>query len=362
MEVMTEGIKPKLKIALITADLSSGGAERVISTLANEFAHINNVEVHLICLIQGNSFYQIDSRVIIHKPNFNYKEYKKTVAYLKTIFYLRKKLKSIQPKSYLSFGGRYNALCILSGLGLKTKVFVSDRSRPGISYGKLQDYLNKLLYPYADGIVAQTSQSKEFHLSKFNHKNIRVIGNPIPILKDVYSSKKNVILNVGRFISSKNQSLLIKIFEEINPKDWELWFVGEGEFFDKCKEQAKNSLVSDKIIFWGNQSVVSKFYNQSKIFAFTSTSEGFPNALGEAMGCGLSCISFDCIAGPADIIENDVNGYLIENMNISNYSEKLSKLIFNEKIRENFNKSSSKITQKFSKEKIVSDYFNFIIE
>ncbi len=359
---MSEGNKPKIKIALITADLSSGGAERVISTLANEFSKNDNIEVHLICLIQGNSFYELDARVIIHKPNFNYREYRKIYAYIKTIFYLSNKIKSIEPKSYLSFGGRYNAMCILSGLGLKSKVFISDRSRPGISYGKLQDYLNKLLYPHVDGIISQTSQSKEFHLSQFNHKNIRVIGNPIPILKEDYISKRNVILNVGRFIPSKNQALLIKIFEEINPIDWELWFIGEGELIDKCKEQAKSTTVAEKIVFWGNQSNVSIFYNQSKIFAFTSTSEGFPNALGEAMGCGLACISFDCVAGPADIIEDGFNGYLIENMNISKYSEKLSKLIYDEKIREEFNLSSSKITEKFSKEIIVSDYFNFIIE
>ncbi len=357
---MSEGNKPKIKIALITADLSSGGAERVISTLANEFSKNDNIEVHIICLIQGNSFYKLDSRVIIHKPNFNYREYNKTFAYIKTIFYLRKKLKSIEPKCYLSFGGRYNALCILSGLGLKSKVFVSDRSRPGISYGKMQDYLNKLLYPLADGIVSQTSQSKEFHLSQFKHENIRVIGNPIPILKDNSISKRNVILNVGRFISSKNQSILITIFEEINPKDWELWFVGEGELFDHCKSQAENSSVSKKIVFWGNQIDVSKFYNQSRIFAFTSVSEGFPNVLGEAMGSGLASISFDCMAGPSDIIQDGINGFLIENMNISEYKEKLSKLIYNEEIQAKFRLLSNDAVEKYSKEKIAQEYLKFI--
>lgn len=360
--MMSEEILPKLRIALVISDLSSGGAERVISTLANEFSKFDHIEVHLICLIKGNSFYELDPRIIVHKPNFNYRNYIKIFAYIKTIFYLRKKLKSINAKSYLSFGGRYNAMCIISGLGLKSKVYVSDRSRPGISYGKIQDKLNKMLYPLADGIVAQTTQSKEYHLSQFSHKNIRVIGNPIPVLKDDKINKRNIILNVGRFIKTKNQSLLIKIFEEICPDDWELWFVGDGEFFDKCTEQAKNSLLANKITFWGEQSNISIFYNQCKIFAFTSTSEGFPNALGEAMGCGLACISFDCIAGPSDIIDDGKNGYLIENMNTTEYSKKLNELVTNEKKREEFKVGGTKLIDKYSKENIVLEYLNFLIE
>lgn len=299
------------RIVLVTADLSPGGAERVISTLANNFAQMPDLEVHLVCLIQGKLFYSLDSKVSLHLPNFNYEFYPRYIAYIKVYFYLRHKLKKVKPQSYLSFGGRYNSLCILAGLGLKSKSFISDRSRPGISYGTLFDLLNRHLYPFAHGIIAQTNKAKHFHLSQFKHNNIKIIGNPISDFHDSSHTKKNVILNVGRFIPSKNQKLLIDIFDEVNPENWELWFAGNGPLWDSSIKHANSLKSSDKIKFLGNTADMKSLYNTAKIFAFTSTSEGFPNALGEAMAAGCACVSYDCIAGPSDLIDDGNNGFLI---------------------------------------------------
>ncbi len=74
---------------------------------------------------------------------------------------------------------------------------------------------------------------KRILFKKIKHKNIAVIGNPIPDLYNPYIEKKNIFLNVGRFIASKNQLLLIDIFDEINPGNWKLWFVGEMELYLK---------------------------------------------------------------------------------------------------------------------------------
>ena len=317
------------RIVLVTADLSPGGAERVMVTLADNFAQRQNLEIHLVCLIRGNLFYSLHPKVLLHLPGFNYKSYPKLVAYIKAFFYLRKKLKDIKPTSYLSFGGRYNSLCILAGIGLKSKSFVSDRSRPGISYGRLFDILNRFIYPYSKGIVAQTSKAKQYHLSQFQHNNIRIIGNPITDFYDSSLQRRNVILNVGRFIRSKNQQFLIDVFDEIDPDDWELWLAGEGPFLEACMKHSKLLKSANKIKFLGNVKDVKAIYNSSRIFAFTSTSEGFPNALGEALSAGLVCISFDCNAGPSDMIEDGVNGFLIQEFDRVKFSQKLLELVLN---------------------------------
>lgn len=350
------------RIVLVTADLSPGGAERVIATLANNFAKRPDIQIHLVCLVQGELFYSLDSRVFLHLPNFNYKKYPKFLAYFKTFLYLRKKLKAINPKSYLSFGGRYNALCILAGLGLKSKSFVSDRSRPGISYGKLFDFLNRLLYPLSHGIVAQTSKAMQFHLSQFKHNNIKIIGNPIPDFYDASVPKKNVILNVGRFIPSKNQQFLIEVFDELNPNLWELWFVGDGPFCNTCKEYANTLKSADKIKFLGNSNDVKAIYNSSKIFAFTSTSEGFPNALGEALSSGLLCVSFDCNAGPSDLIEDGVNGFLVKELDKDMYKNKLFELISEKShLHEKFiSQSRNRIISFFNEDFISNEYLTFL--
>lgn len=350
------------KVALITSDLSSGGSERVVSILANNFALNKNIEVHLIFLIQGEIFYDLNSNVNLHIPKFHYKNHSKIFSYVKTFFYLRSKLKQISPSSYLCFGGRYNSLSIMAGLYLNTKSYISDRSQPGISYGKFIDILNKIFYPFAYGIIAQTNKAKQFYLDNNIHNNIKVIGNPIPFLQDSSMIRKNIILNVGRFVHTKNQQVLIDIFDELNLNDWELWFVGDGPLLQSTIDNAKHLKSGSKIKFLGNIKDVKSVLNLAKIFAFTSTSEGFPNALGEALSAGLVCISFDCNAGPAELIDDEVNGCLISDFDKEMYKLKLQNLTSNYTtyFYSFVPKSQEKIKKLYSEEFIIKEYLYFL--
>lgn len=324
------------KIALVIPGLAAGGAERVMSILANEFSKQKDIQVHLILYVKPNIFYQLNEGVIIHKLEFDYKKLPRFLYTTKIYSYIRKKLKEIQPDALLSFGGKYNSLVLLAALGLGIRSYVSDRSRPGIKYGFIPDLLNPYVYKLAHGIIAQTNAAKEYAYAKTKHRNIKVIPNPVPPVKPLNIERENIILNVGRFITTKNQEELIKIFIDINPKDWKLVLIGEGPKLNHCKEIVAKAGFSDKIQFIGNTSDVQSYYQRSKIFAFTSTSEGFPNALAEAMAAGCACISYDCLAGPADLIEDGVNGHLIEMKKSDNYKKALNELIINEELQTTF--------------------------
>lgn len=351
-----------IRIMLISPDLSAGGAERVMATLANNMARMRDIEVHFILLVRGNEFYTIDQRVHLHRPTFDYKQSSRIVAMIKTCIYLRNKIRKLEPYSYLSFGGKYNSLALLAGLGLKSKSFVSDRSRPGISYGRFQDNFNRLLYPKATGLIAQTSQAKDCYWKTLKHSNIKVIGNPVPILFDSGIEKKKVILNVGRFIPTKKQELLLEVFSSINNRDWELWFLGEGELENHCKNRAVTLGISDRVKFLGSQKHILPYYNQCSIFAFTSVSEGFPNALAEAMSAGCACISFDCVAGPSDLIENSKNGFLVPIEDDSLYKIRLQQLLDDEQLRIKFGIEARKTTVTLEDWKITKKYLNFLLE
>jgi GalNAc-alpha-(1->4)-GalNAc-alpha-(1->3)-diNAcBac-PP-undecaprenol alpha-1,4-N-acetyl-D-galactosaminyltransferase len=347
---------------LISPDLSAGGAERVIATLANNLAEMSNIEVHLVLLVQGNEFYTIDQRVNLHRPTFDYKQLLRMVAVIKTCIYVRNKIKKIEPISYLCFGGKYNSLALIAGIGLKSNSFVSDRSRPGISYGFLQDHLNKLIYPKATGLIAQTSQAKDYYWKTLKHPNIRVIGNPAPIFFDPRIKKKNVILNVGRFIPSKNQELLLEMFSSIDNNDWELWFLGEGKLENHCKKRAVELGIIDRVKFLGSKENILSFYNQCSVFAFTSLSEGFPNALAEAMSAGCACISFDCFAGPSDLIENSKNGFLVPVEDYYMYKLRLKQLMDDKQLRIKFGIEARKKSATLSEKEITKRYLDFLLE
>lgn len=350
------------KITLLIPSLSSGGAERVMSVLANYLSKDINLEIHLILYLADERFYNISDKVIVHTPNFNYKNFSTIISTFKTINYIRKTLKDIKPNALLSFSGKYNSLVILSSLGLNIKRYVSDRSKPGISYGKLQDILNPILYGFTNGIIAQTSKAKEVAIKQTKHNNIVVIPNPIAnnICFEDDNAREKIILNVGRFIATKQQLQLIELFSKIDSKDWELVFLGDGKYLNDCIRLVSELKLENKIKFLGVQKNVADYMKKASIFSFTSISEGFPNSLAEAMALGCSCISFDCVAGPSDIIDHKSNGFLVPENDWEKYKYYLNELMNNEDLRKNFALQGYKKVS-FFEEEFVSEKFKELL-
>lgn len=277
------------------------------------------------------------------------------------MFYLRNEIKNINPNYILSFGEIWNNFVLLSLFGLKYQIFVSDRSQPNKKLSFIHEILRKYLYPHTSAVICQSNIAKDIYSKMYNHKKFVVINNPIKSFSTNRNLKKeNIVLSVGRLIKSKNFEGLITIFASINPKDWKLVIVGDDSLNQHNKKTLINLTiklgVESKVVFAGSKADVDYYYNISKIFAFTSISEGFPNVIGEAMSAGLPVISYDCIAGPSELIENNVTGYLINLNDKDEYKYYLEKLINSEKTRTEFGRNALKKIRKFSIEEIGQKY------
>ena len=358
----------KNRLCLVIPSLQAGGMERVMSELANHFGSKRNCEVHLVLYgSKRDIFYSISDKIILHKPEFDFDDSRRILSTLRTLWFLRRKLQELNVDAVLSFGEYWNNLVLLATWATRIPVFVSDRSQPNKSLGKVQDKLRNCLYPKAKGVIAQTELAKKIYLGMYRHKNIRVIGNPIrPILNGNISvdGRENVVLMVGRLIYSKHQDRLINIFLKINNPEWKLVFVGYDHLKQKHSERLQKIIdennASERIILAGKQTDVEKFYLESKIFAFTSSSEGFPNVIGEALSAGLPVVCYDCDAGPSDLIEHGKNGYLVPVFDDQGFQFHLEKLMESEDIRNSFSRNALSGINQFSRENIGNDFYNFI--
>ncbi|MEC7756002.1 MAG: glycosyltransferase [Bacteroidota bacterium] len=349
------------KIVLIIPSLRSGGAERVMSLLANTWADNSKFEIYLIILTDQKIYYQLSERVIVLIPRFGYRNnlISKFFYTLRLMGFIRKSLSKIQPLSVLSFCERYNNLVLLATLGSKFGVFVSDRGNPYRNIGLFNDRLRRVLYGTAKGIISQTNESADFIRKFTSNQNVIVIPNPLRRLKDVEVNKSNIVLYVGRFEQNKNQIDLIHAFASSENQDWKLRFVGEGEKRDFLLQEAKKLGIERQVQFFPFTSDIDRHFSEARIFAFTSLEEGFPNVLIEALGHGLACISYDCPVGPADII-SQTNGLLIENGNKEEFGRQLKKMMADEHYLSKLKPDRLAIRHRYYFEKITTDYLNFI--
>lgn len=355
-----------MKICCCIHSLGPGGMERVMSELINGFIRAHDAEVHVILYGIGRErFYEIDNRAIFHIPKFEFTNKHRTWCTLKTMAYLRKEIKRIKPDTVLSFGNYWNNFVLLATCGLKYPVYVSDRSSPTKNMGAFQNKLRNLLYPMATGVIAQTSKAKDYYDKLFTQKNYAIIGNPIRNIEiPENNQREKIIVSVGRLINTKHYDRMIKLFAELNRPDWKLIIVGgdaqNQNNMAKLQAQLADMGNPSNIELAGTQKDVESYLLKSKIFAFTSSSEGFPNVVGEAMSAGLPVISYDCVAGPSDMIEEGKNGYLIPVFDDELFKKRLLELMDDEEKREKMGKAAKESIKRFEVERIVSDFYQYI--
>jgi GalNAc-alpha-(1->4)-GalNAc-alpha-(1->3)-diNAcBac-PP-undecaprenol alpha-1,4-N-acetyl-D-galactosaminyltransferase len=357
----------KLRIALVIPSLQSGGMERVMSELAFFLCKKNDIEVHLIMYGKyPEVFYNVPGTLIIHKPAREFNNSSRTLSSVRRLFFLRSEIRHLKPYSILSFGEYWNNFVLIALLGLPYPVHISDRCSPEIRLSGIHEKLRKWLYPRAATVIVQTEKAKNIYDELYGKARIRKIGNPIRFVSsDDNITKENIVLTVGRLIQSKNHDKLIELFLKINKPGWKLVIAG-GDALNQDGMERLSGLIRDlkgegRVILGGNSSDTDLFYRKSRIFAFTSSSEGFPNVVGEAMSARLPVVSFDCIAGPSEMITDGRDGFLVPLNDYDLFQARLEQLMEDPELCEKMGASASESIKRFSIENAGSLFCNVIL-
>lgn len=323
---------PSLKKIMITCDgMDSGGTEKVISILANQFSSFGyEVMIVGVSTHKTSSFYKLNSNVkyiTLHHGD------DKQIIFFRRIFLLRKIFKKYRPDIILSFLPHINIYTYYSSIGLKIPFIVSERNNPVVDpKGFILRKLKKLVFSQSDGVVFQTNSVGRYYKNSVRKKST-VIFNPIDPNVLVYRSNKNkkdIVLCVGRFTKQKNIKFLIDGFSIFVKShcSFILRLYGNGELREELVEYAKAKNVLDKIEFKDTNSKWQNIEKDDAMFVLPSLYEGMPNALLEAIAVGIPSISTDCpIGGPRDIIKNGINGYLVEINNVDQLVKQMESIV-----------------------------------
>lgn len=298
-----------MDITFFIGSMARGGAERVISILANDYCS-RGWNVDIVLLLKNKVEYPLDSGIRIVDLSPESGGYLKNAACW--FFNIRRYLVRRQPDRVVSFVGRINALVQTAALGLKMHVVVSERNDPKHDgRGRMMKSYCNAVYHHAKAVVFQNEYQRGCFSSKFAGKSY-VIPNPVSVTAYKENHEYTTVATAGRLIEQKNQAMLIRAMERLHRKYPELKckIYGEGPLREKLQQQIVDLGLKDTITLEGNVPDIHEKLAQCGIFVMTSNYEGLSNALIEAMMVGLPCITTD-YPGARELITDGENGIAV---------------------------------------------------
>ncbi|WP_310427145.1 glycosyltransferase family 4 protein [Chamaesiphon sp. VAR_48_metabat_135_sub] len=352
-----------MRCTLIIHSLSSGGAERVLSRMANYWAE-KGWEITLLNFTDESEtpFYHLDDRVNHRQLGIAEASANPMAGILNNVTSVRGLRAAIiqsKPDAVISFMDRTNVIAILATRWLKIPILVSERNDPAmLSAGKMWELLRQWTYPFADRIVVQTERAGSYFAKL--QKLVFIMPNPVilPPTETTGSAPllgANSLIAVGRLVSQKGFDLLLRALAQVKDRypEWTLTILGEGELRPELEALRQELGLEDRVHLPGRVKNPHEFLKQADIFIMSSRFEGFPNALCEAMVCGLPVISTDCPNGPREIIRDGVDGILVPTQDVPALAAAMERLMSDYQLRQSLAKAAPEVAERFSLDKVM---------
>jgi glycosyltransferase involved in cell wall biosynthesis len=354
-----------MRVTLVISSLGGGGAERVLTTLANYWVEQGH-QVTIISIADdaGDVEYPIDSRVTVRQLSLRASSHTlrdAVGANVGRLRALRAAVRDSRPDGVIAFMTENNILTRFATLGLRKPVIVSERviyRRPTIP--RFWRWLRPVAYRLSTALVLQTDDSIE-QVPKLLHSKVRVIPNPVPpgprrVVRD--QSTQHTLIAMGRLSGEKGFDLLLESFAKIAPKhpDWSLTIYGEGRLHDDLLAQRDSLGLRDRVNFPGPTRQPRERMAESDLFVLSSRHEGFPNALCEAMATGVPVVSFACDYGPRSIIRDGIDGVLVPNENVDALAVALDRLMSDPAERDRLGNAAVEIVDRFSLPRVAAQW------
>ena len=364
----------------IPALYSASGMEKTLTIKANYFAEVLGYNVFIITTDGAGKppAFLLSNKITVINLNIDFEDIWNYPIYKKAFFYLFKQMvfKRRLSKTLMQIKPDITISTLRREINFITKIKDGSRKVGELHFNKrnyrdldkhdspgfFKSVISKL---WMNQLIGNLKKLDRFVVLSYEDKeqwneleNVSVIYNPLEKLPEKTSdcSAKKVIA-AGRFVHVKGYDMLIdswKIVSEKHP-DWTLTIYGAGNK-ESFRKQAEAYGIGDKCFLEEPVSNLDDKFVESSIFAFSSRFEGFGMVITEAMASGIPPVAFACPCGPKEIINDGIDGILVEKGDINSLAGKINYLIENEDIRKEMGLAARKRAERFQIEVIAKEW------
>ncbi|MCI9618874.1 MAG: glycosyltransferase family 4 protein [Dorea sp.] len=332
-------------ILILVPRFGVGGISKVGTFLANTLS--TEYRTILVSLVSDKMSAMLSNEVTRETLSYNFDDpsinrWIKEMQKVRTVVRLRYLIKKYNVDVICTLGLDLGKIANIAGKGLKCKYLTSERGNPYRYSSKQKEKYDRIV-SNADAVIFQTIMAQKAFSNCGIERKSHIIQNPAigrnsinyeKAFHNIFDREKRIVY-CGRLSKEKNIDMLIKAYYKLKNHEYKLMIYGNGYEYEhllgliqKYKLSNCVSIVTDCI------DVFSIEYN-SEIFVLTSNEEGMPNALIEAMMCGMTCIVTDCPPGGCrELLEDGKRGILVPVNDVDKLADSLQLVISNRRLSE----------------------------
>jgi glycosyltransferase involved in cell wall biosynthesis len=360
------------RVALVISSLDAGGAERVISIMANHWASRGRGTTVITNDSAATDFYALDprvTRIALGVAGESHGVRQAVARNAHRIGRLRSAIRSAQPDVVISFMTSTNVLSLIAGGLERVPVIVSERTDPTQEpVSPIWNGLRRLAYPRAHAVVVQTPEVQSWADRFLQPERVHTIPNPVVLPPETLAEREDSrrafpdarrrVVAMGRLHQQKGFDVLLRAFAKcrVDSPDWALTIIGEGEERSRLQALVSELALEESVEMLGRVKNPFVILRRADLFVLSSRYEGFPNALLEAMAAGAPVVATDCRSGPRHIVRQDIDGLLVPPEDVDALADAMGGLMRHDLQRRALAARAAEVKDRFSVDRVIAQW------
>ena len=322
-----------MKLLFVLTSLGAGGAEKCVATIAAHRAAMGDdvVVLSFVARPEGSYFAFPETVRLEAMSGSGALGARGPLRAVRRLAWLRARIRAHRPDLVAAFLTKNVVLALIATLGLGAPVLAAERNNPEVQRGMGPWWRAfRILGRRANTIVMLTKRALG-HLPASLQRKAIVIPNPcaLPSGADARPGDRGRLVAVGRLDWQKGFDLLIDAFAQISARhpSSTLTLFGEGPERAALERRVRAHGLDGRVFLPGVTERPISWIESADVFVMSSRHEGFSNALLEAMGAGLPCVSFDCDFGPDEVLDHGAAGMLAPNGDVEGLAAALDAVL-----------------------------------